>query len=62
MNFQKEAQKNTLELRRIFIKLLDDASEKGDIGVSSFKVVFDELIDEQKEKLRELTLDQFNSL
>lgn len=62
MNLQKEAQENTLELSRIFQKLLEDAGEQGDIGVTSFKVVYDELMDVQKEKLREITQEQFDVL
>jgi len=62
MNLQNNAQENTVELRRFFQKLLEDASEHGDIGVSRFNVVFDELMDEQKEKLREITQEQFDTL
>jgi len=62
MNLQKEAQENTLELSRFFQKLLEDAGEQGDIGVTSFKVVYDELMDVQKEKLREITQEQFDVL
>lgn len=62
MNLQKTAKENNLELSRIFKKLLEDAGEQGDIGVSNFSVVFDELMDEQKEKLREITQEQFDIL
>jgi len=62
MTRQNEAKKSTLELRRVFQELLDDENEQGDIGVSSFRVVYDELMDVQKEKLREITKEKFNIL
>ncbi|MGY5870734.1 MAG: hypothetical protein RTV72_00675 [Candidatus Thorarchaeota archaeon] len=62
MNHQKEARENTLKLRRVFQQLLDDEKEQGDLGVTSFKVVYDELMDVQKEKLREITQEQFDTL
>jgi len=52
MNHQKEVKENSAELRRVFQQLLDDENEQGDLGVTSFKVVYDELMDVQKEKLR----------
>ena len=52
MNHQKEAKENTLELHRVFQQLLDDEKEQGDLGVTSFKVVYDELMEVQKEKRR----------
>ena len=62
MNHRNDAKENTLELRRVFQELLDDEKERGDIGVTSFKVVFDELMEVQKQKLREITKEQFESL
>ena len=62
MNHQKEAKENSAELRRVFQQLLDDENEQGDLGVTSFKVVYDELMDVQKEKLREITQEQFDVL
>ncbi|MHA1863340.1 MAG: hypothetical protein ACTSWA_06205 [Candidatus Thorarchaeota archaeon] len=62
MNHRNDAKENTLELRRVFQELLDDEKERGDIGVTSFKVVFDELMEVQKQKLREITKEQFKSL
>ncbi len=62
MNHRKEAKENTLELHRVFQQLLDDEKEQGDLGVTSFKVVSDELMDVQKEKLREITEEQFDIL
>jgi epoxyqueuosine reductase QueG len=62
MNHQKEAKENTLELHRVFQELLDAEGEQGDIGVTSFKAVYDELMVVQKDKLREVTQDQFDVL
>ena len=62
MNHQKEAKENTLELNRVFQRLLADENERGDLGVTSFKVVYDELMDVQKDKLRETVKEQFDSL
>ena len=62
MNHQNEAKENTLELHRVFQELLEEENEHGDIGVTSFKVVYDELMDVQKEKLREISKEQFDSL
>lgn len=62
MTHQKEAKENTLELHRVFQELLDGENEQGDIGVTSFKIVYDELMDVQKEKLREITQEQFDTL
>lgn len=62
MSLQKEAEENTIELHRIFQKLLDEENEKGDIGVTSFKIVYDELMEVQQQKLREITGEQFENL
>ncbi|TFG28276.1 epoxyqueuosine reductase [Candidatus Thorarchaeota archaeon] len=62
MTQQSQSRENTLELRRVFQQLLEDENEQGDIGVTSFKIVYDELMNVQKEKLREITKDQFDDL
>ena len=62
MNHRKEAKENTLELHQVFQTLLDDEGERGDLGVTSFKAVYDELMDVQKEKLRDIVEDQFDFL
>ncbi|MHA1389882.1 MAG: hypothetical protein ACTSUZ_02740 [Candidatus Thorarchaeota archaeon] len=62
MNHRKEAKENTLELHRVFQRLLEDEGERGDIGVTSFKIVYDELMNVQKEKLRETVNEQFEAL
>ena len=62
MNHRNDAKENTLELRRVFQELLDGENERGDIGVTSFRAVFDELMEVQKQKLREITKEQFESL
>ncbi|MGY5879936.1 MAG: hypothetical protein RTV31_06775 [Candidatus Thorarchaeota archaeon] len=62
MNHRNEAKENTLELHRVFQKLLADENEQGDLGVTSFKAVYDELMNVQKEKLREVVQEQFDTL
>ena len=62
MNLQKEAEENTRELRRVFQKLLKDENERGDIGATSFSVVYDELMEVQQQKLCEITGEQFEDL
>jgi epoxyqueuosine reductase QueG len=61
MHQQNEAEVNTKVLREYFQELLDMENELGDIGISSFAVVYDELMDSQKEKLRTITDEQFDS-
>ncbi len=62
MSLQKEAEENTRELHRVFQKLLDEENENGDLGVTSFRVVYDELMEVQKDKLRGITGNQFENL
>jgi len=62
MNHQTEAKENTLELHRVFQELLDEGNERGDIGISSYKAVYDELMDVQKKKLHEITKKRFGDL
>ena len=62
MSLQKEAEENTAKLRRVFQMLLEEENEKGDIGVTSFKTVYDELMEEQQQKLREITGEHFEDL
>ena len=62
MDQQEIVEANTLALKTYFQKLLDEENEQGDIGATSFKIVHDELMDSQKEKLREVTGEQFDSL
>ena len=62
MNHRKEAEDNTLELAKVFHRLLEDEGEQGDLGVSSFKIVYDELMDVQKDNLRDISGDQFDTL
>ncbi|MFW9844322.1 MAG: hypothetical protein ACFFEV_07090 [Candidatus Thorarchaeota archaeon] len=62
MIHRKEAKENALELLSVFQVLLRDENEQGDLGVASFKVVYDELMDVQKEKLREIVGEQFDAL
>ncbi len=53
------ATKNTAELTGFFRDLLSSNNEEGDIGVASFREVFDSLLPVQQGKLRELTGDRF---
>ena len=62
MNQQDMAEAITLELKTYFQELLDEESEHGDIGATSFKVVHDQLMDSQKDKLREVSGEKFDSL
>jgi epoxyqueuosine reductase QueG len=62
MHQQSEAESNTRKLTKYFQDLLDQEGEKGDIGVTSFRSVFDVLIDVQKEKLRQTAGERFDSL
>ncbi len=62
MNQQEIAEVNTLKLKTYFHELLNKENEQGDIGTTSFKVVYDELMDSQKEKLRDVAEAQFDSL
>ncbi len=62
MNQQSEAETNKQELTRYFQELLREENEKGDIGITSFRSVFDVLLDVQKEKLRETAGELFDSL
>ncbi|TET09394.1 MAG: epoxyqueuosine reductase [Candidatus Thorarchaeota archaeon] len=62
MNQQDMAEANTLELKTYFQELLDEESEHGDIGATGFKVVYDQLMDSQKDKLREVSGEKFDSL
>ncbi|MHA1948797.1 MAG: hypothetical protein ACXAAO_09605 [Candidatus Thorarchaeota archaeon] len=62
MNQQSEAESNTQELTRYFQELLTEENEKGDIGFTSFRSVFDVLLDVQKDKLRETAGELFESL
>ncbi len=59
---QKEAKENTLELHRVFRELLDGENERGDIGATSFKAVYDEMMEVQKDRLREVVQEQFDVL
>ncbi|MHA2160293.1 MAG: hypothetical protein ACXABE_15475, partial [Candidatus Thorarchaeota archaeon] len=62
MNQQEIAERNTLELETFFQKLLVNENEEGDLGVTSFQIVYNELMPVQKEKIREITGDQFSLL
>ncbi|MFW9768593.1 MAG: hypothetical protein ACFFF9_05800 [Candidatus Thorarchaeota archaeon] len=62
MSQQSEAESNTQELTKYFQELLEEEGEQGDIGVTSFHIVFDNLLDVQKDKLRETAGDQFENL
>lgn len=62
MDPQDKAEENTQNLNRYFQDLLEGENEQGDIGVTSFKIVYDELMDTQKEKLQEVTGENFDSL
>lgn len=50
------------EITTFFHQQLESISEEGDIGFTSFKTVFDELMPVQKEKLRSITGKKFDSL
>lgn len=62
MNQHRMAETNTLELKEYFHELLGAEKEQGDLGATSFSTVYDELMDSQKKKLREVTGKQFDSL
>jgi len=62
MNQQEMAETNTLELKEYFQDILEEESEQGEIGATSFMVVYNELMDSQKKKLRDVTGAQFDSL
>ncbi len=49
-------------IKQYFHQLLKSSGEEGDIGFTSFKTIFDDLMPIQQEKLRAITGDQFNSL
>jgi epoxyqueuosine reductase QueG len=57
-----DAEENTNHLKAFFSRLLTEGSEKGDIGIASFRVVYDELMDVQKQKLREIVALDFDTL
>jgi epoxyqueuosine reductase QueG len=60
-NFLNQAEKSE-EITRYFHQLLESYREKGDIGFTSFKTVFDELLPIQQEKLSNITGTQFDML
>ncbi|MFW9891038.1 MAG: hypothetical protein ACFFFO_02480 [Candidatus Thorarchaeota archaeon] len=62
MNWQSEAESNTQELIKYFQDLLEEESERGDIGITSFHSVFDDLMEVQKKKLRQTAGNRFDSL
>lgn len=62
MDLQYEAELNTRALVKHFRKILEDEDEQGDLGVAGFHVVYDELMEVQKERLRRITGDNFSSL
>ncbi|MFX1481619.1 MAG: hypothetical protein ACFFCP_00370 [Promethearchaeota archaeon] len=62
MNHEIEAEANLRAVRRYFQELLRDEDEHGDLAVASFKTVYDELMDVQKEKLHKVVGDKFDSL
>ena len=62
MNIQYEATLNTRALFKYFWKLLEEENEQGDVSVASFSAVYDELMEVQKEKLRQITDENFSSL
>jgi len=62
MDQQNEAELNTQEMRKLFLNLLSKENEQGDIGVTSFRRVYNELLEVQRNKLREITDKQFDSI
>jgi epoxyqueuosine reductase QueG len=58
----QEAQENTQELVEFFHHLLAEEQEKGDIGVASFRAVYDELMDVQRAKICEVVGSEFDVL
>ena len=62
MNQQEIAEANTLELKKYFQEILEEEGEQGDIGATSFMVVYNELMNSQKKMLRDITRAQFDSL
>ena len=53
--------KKSEEITEFFHELLESSREEGDIGFTSFKAVFDELMPIQKEKLKSITGRRFDS-
>lgn len=62
MNTQYEAALNTRDLFKYFRKLLEEENEQGDASVASFSAVYDELMEVQKKKLRQISDENFSAL
>ncbi len=62
MDRMNDAEENTQELSEFFHQLVQEERERGVIGVASFSVVYDDLMDAQKTKLRETVGSDFDSL
>ncbi|MDF1539025.1 MAG: hypothetical protein P1Q69_08985 [Candidatus Thorarchaeota archaeon] len=59
---RNEAERNTDTLKVHFAKLLSSEEEHGDIGIASFKSVYDTLMPVQKEKMRSIVAERFEEL
>jgi epoxyqueuosine reductase QueG len=57
-----EASKNTERLRMLFRSMAKDHKLRGILGIAKFKTVYDSLMDVQKEKLRRIVGERFQSL
>ena len=62
MSELNEAEKNTDTLNTYFQKLLVSEGEQGDLGITSFKSVYDDLMPIQKEKLQTIAAERFEKL
>ena len=62
MKNQKVTAKRSEEITEFFRQLLKSSGEEGDLGFTSFKTVFDELMSVQQEKLKSITGKLFESL
>ena len=62
MQDKEVAMKRSEEITKFFHQLLKSSGEEGDLGFTSFKTVFDELMPIQQEKLRTLSGRQFDLL
>jgi len=62
MKNQSTALERSEKIREYFFHLLKSAEEEGDIGFTSFKTVFNELMPVQQEKLKAIADTQFESL
>ena len=62
MTDSDETMKRTQEIRAFFIQLLISQGEEGDIGFTSFKSVFDELMPIQQQRLRTIVGSKLDML